>query len=115
MRSILTERALFCWLNCQYSHHLLTYRPTGLLNARPRRIGHELSLPFLRYGERFRKHRRWMHDAVGSKGSLLKYRPIQVREAHLLLRNLLETPDNFIEHIYRYAAPRLSAPRGMPK
>lgn len=56
-----------------------------------------------------------MHDAVGSKGSLLKYRPIQVREAHLLLRNLLETPDNFIEHIYRYAAPRLSAPRGMPK
>ncbi|KAI1795388.1 cytochrome P450 [Ganoderma leucocontextum] len=70
-------------------------------------IGHDLSLPFLRYGERFRKHRRWMHDAVGSKASLLKYRPIQIREAHLLLRNLLETPDNFIEHVYRYVAGTL--------
>ncbi|PIL26282.1 hypothetical protein GSI_12038 [Ganoderma sinense ZZ0214-1] len=70
-------------------------------------IGHDLSLPFLRYGERFRKHRRWMHDAVGSKASLLKYRPMQIREAHLLLRNLLETPDNFIEHLYRYVAGTL--------
>ena len=71
------------------------------LHLRNRRMGHDPSLPFLRYGERFRRHRRWMHDAIGSKASIQKYRPIQIREAHLLLRNLLESPDAFLEHFYR--------------
>ncbi|TBU28432.1 cytochrome P450 [Dichomitus squalens] len=70
-------------------------------------MGHDSALPFLRYGERFRRHRRWMHDAIGSRASIQTYRPIQVREVHLLLRSLLKNPEAFMEHLYRYVAGTL--------
>ncbi|KAI0753687.1 cytochrome P450 [Fomes fomentarius] len=70
-------------------------------------VGHDSTLPFLRIGDRFRKHRKWMHDAIGSKSELQQYRPIQVREAHILLRNLLDAPEAFLEHLYRYVAATL--------
>ncbi|PIL26517.1 cytochrome P450 [Ganoderma sinense ZZ0214-1] len=39
----------------------------------------------LPYGERFRKHRKWLQDAFTSKAALMSYRPIQRRETYTLL------------------------------
>ena len=55
----------------------------------------------MRYGDRFRKHRKWMHDFLANKSALQTYRPVQLREAHILLRNLLERPDAFRDHLSR--------------
>ncbi len=49
-----------------------------------------------------------MHDTIGSKSELQRYRLIQIRESHLLLRNLLDAPEAFLEHLYRYAFARLA-------
>ena len=57
------------------------------------------SLP---YGERFRKHRKWLQDAFASKDALIGYRPIQRRETYTLLSGLCDQPDLFMDHITRY-------------
>ncbi|OSD03862.1 cytochrome P450 [Trametes coccinea BRFM310] len=62
------------------------------------------SLPAMPYGERFRKHRRWMHEAVGTKERLDAYRSIQQREVRNLLKNLLSSPERFIQHCHLYVA-----------
>ncbi len=59
-----------------------------------------LALPPMPYGERFRKHRRWMHDAVGTRERLTALRPLQLRGVHTLLRNLLRSPEDFVEHLH---------------
>ncbi|KAI0703111.1 cytochrome P450 [Earliella scabrosa] len=69
--------------------------------------GHDTSLPPMRYGDRFRKHRKWMHDFVSNKSALQTYRPVQLQEAHILLRNLLDTPDAFRDHLSRYVTATL--------
>ena len=43
-----------------------------------------------------------MHDAFLSRRSLMKYRPLQIRETYRLLNGLTETPESFPEHIRRY-------------
>ncbi|KAI9061910.1 cytochrome P450 [Trametes sanguinea] len=62
------------------------------------------SMPAMPYGERFRKHRRWMHEAVGTKERLDAYRSIQRREARNLLKNFLNSPERFIQHCHLYVA-----------
>ncbi|EIW56884.1 cytochrome P450 [Trametes versicolor FP-101664 SS1] len=62
------------------------------------------ALPPMPYGDRFRKHRRWMHDAVGSRERLATLRSVQLRGARALLRNLLRTPEHFVEHLHLYVA-----------
>ncbi|KAI0351218.1 cytochrome P450 [Trametes cingulata] len=91
----------------QAATDLLTKR-SAKYSDRPRMVllaelmGHESSLPPMPYGERFRKHRRWMHEAIGTKEKLESYRTIQLREAHNLVRNLLNTPGRFLEHLHLY-------------
>ncbi|KAI0334310.1 cytochrome P450 [Cubamyces sp. BRFM 1775] len=62
------------------------------------------SLPPMPYGERFRKHRRWMHEMVGTKERLEAHRDIQMREVHNLVKNLLREPERFTEHVHLYVA-----------
>ncbi|KAI0742423.1 cytochrome P450 [Daedaleopsis nitida] len=70
-------------------------------------LGHDTSLPSMRYGDRFRKRRKWFHDFFLKPGTLAKYHPVQQREVHVLLQNLLESPDAFFQHLYRYVAATL--------
>ncbi|KAI0776610.1 cytochrome P450 [Trametes elegans] len=91
---------------------LLTKRSVHY-SDRPRMVllaelsGHSSSLPPMRYGGRFRKHRRWMHDAVGTKAQIESYRPIQHRELHVLLRNLSADPERFVDHVHMYVGASL--------
>ncbi|KAI0364039.1 cytochrome P450 [Pilatotrama ljubarskyi] len=86
---------------------LLTKR-SAKYSDRPRMVllaelmGHESSLPPMPYGDRFRKHRRWMHEAIGTREKLESYQAIQLREAHNLVRNLLSSPERFLEHLHLY-------------
>ncbi|KAK2467643.1 hypothetical protein APHAL10511_000498 [Amanita phalloides] len=52
----------------------------------------------LNYGESWRRHRRTFHEYF-QLNAVERYRPAEIREAHALLRNLLNTPDNFLRHL----------------
>lgn len=65
------------------------------------RMGWDNVITHMRYGDRFRKHRKWMHDNFQTKLALEGYRPIQRRETYTLLSGLLETPNVFLSHINR--------------
>ena len=56
----------------------------------------------LPYGERFRKHRKWIQDAFTSKSVLEGYRPIQRRETYTLLAGLCMSPEHVLDHVKRY-------------
>ncbi|CDO76596.1 hypothetical protein BN946_scf184868.g10 [Trametes cinnabarina] len=67
-------------------------------------MGWDSVLNNLPYGDRFRKHRKWLQDAFVSKPMLATYRPIQRRETYTLLSGLCDTPELFMDHIKRWAA-----------
>ncbi|KAH9910913.1 cytochrome P450 [Amylocystis lapponica] len=73
-------------------------------------VGWDSSLIFMNYGERFKKHRRWMHEAFQTKMSLMDFRPLQRREVDLLVAGLSETPHAFSTHIQRFAAALILEP-----
>ncbi|KAH9936920.1 cytochrome P450 [Amylocystis lapponica] len=67
-------------------------------------IGYDSSIVFFPYGERFRRHRRWIHDALEGKDKLQTIRALQRREAYNLLSGLMQTPHAFRTHLQRYVA-----------
>lgn len=67
-------------------------------------MGWDSVLNNLPYGDRFRKHRKWLQDAFVSKAALATYLPIQRRETYTLLAGLCDRPELFMEHIKRCVA-----------
>lgn len=53
---------------------------------------------FLPYGPRWKHDRRIFLDFF-RQGVVDQYQPVLLREAHGLLRVLLESPENFLHHI----------------
>ncbi|KAI5122645.1 hypothetical protein M0805_007908 [Coniferiporia weirii] len=66
-------------------------------------MGWELTLPVLRYGNRFRKHRRMMQQNLGHQ-AVSSFRHIQEGEVRKFMRRLLAEPDGFLGHIHRFIA-----------
>ena len=64
-------------------------------------MGWDSSLPQLPYGPRFRKHRRLILDHFNR--DVNSFQSTQRDEAYILLRDLLETPDAFLQHIRRWS------------
>ena len=62
-------------------------------------------LVFRRYGPGFHKQRRFFQQALTRQGCLM-YRSIQQEQAHILLRNLLDSPEDFNAHLRRYVLMR---------
>ncbi|KAJ2934553.1 hypothetical protein H1R20_g2525, partial [Candolleomyces eurysporus] len=58
---------------------------------------------FSELGPRFRKHRRFMNQMFNSR-AVSAFRPLQHKERLTLMEGLLITPDNFVDHLRRYAA-----------
>ncbi|KAF8874760.1 cytochrome P450 [Infundibulicybe gibba] len=54
--------------------------------------------PFMRYGVRWRRHRRLFHEHFRSN-AVSKYHPVQSYETRVFLRRLLQSPENLREHI----------------
>ncbi|EMD42231.1 hypothetical protein CERSUDRAFT_110763 [Gelatoporia subvermispora B] len=55
------------------------------------------------YGGWWRKHRTLFHQYF-QLNTIEQYYPVQLKEAYVMLRNLLDTPDKFYPHIRRTAA-----------
>ena len=68
-------------------------------------MGWDSSLPQLPYGPRFRKHRRLILDHFSR--DVDSFQHTQRDEAYILLRDLLESPHAFLQHIRRWSDPHV--------
>ncbi|KAF5370752.1 hypothetical protein D9758_002017 [Tetrapyrgos nigripes] len=57
----------------------------------------------VRYGPRFRKHRRFIHQTFNQQ-AVRFLRPVQEKESLKLVRGFVESPEKFTQHIRRFAA-----------
>ena len=64
------------------------------------------AMGFSRYGTRWRNMRREFHRYFHPTASQ-QYRPIEVKATHELIRRLLDTPSEFLEHIRLYVSVNL--------
>ena len=62
------------------------------------RMEWDFSIGLLPYGEGWRSHRKSFHRFFNIN-TVSKYQPIQRRDVRVLLRRLLDTPDNFLHHV----------------
>ncbi|OBZ78535.1 O-methylsterigmatocystin oxidoreductase [Grifola frondosa] len=67
-------------------------------------MGWDCVLSTMGYGDRCRKHRKWIHEAFQAKPVLESYYPLQRRESSVLLSGLLESPEAYIAHFRRFAS-----------
>ena len=61
-------------------------------------FGMNYAFGFARYGTAWRHARREFQAHFGPE-ELEAYRPLEQQAAHRLLRNLLSSPDNFLQHL----------------
>ncbi|KAH9917073.1 cytochrome P450 [Fomitopsis serialis] len=67
-------------------------------------LGWEHDFSLMSYNEEFRKHRRWMQKPFFSRSCLAAFADMQRRDVIALLVGLLNDPEDFGTHIYRYFA-----------
>ncbi|KAG1845229.1 cytochrome P450 [Suillus tomentosus] len=82
------------------SHNYST-RPPGLVHV----LGffcHDYSTVFLPYSDKWRLHRRIFHEAFHLE-AVSSFRPIQTRNAHNLIRNLLASPEVYGTHFHTFS------------
>ncbi|KIJ32959.1 hypothetical protein M422DRAFT_183844, partial [Sphaerobolus stellatus SS14] len=65
-------------------------------------MGFDWSMAFHRYGVRWRRHRRAMHEKF-HPAAVEGYKPVQLKHTRELLRRLLRQPEDYVKHI-RHAA-----------
>ncbi|TFK29092.1 cytochrome P450 [Coprinopsis marcescibilis] len=92
----------------QVARDLLDKR-SSIYSDRPRFVlfselmGWHSASTHVRYGPRFRKHRRFMNQMFNSR-AISAFRPLQHKETLIFLESLLTSPDSFVKHFRRYAA-----------
>lgn len=57
----------------------------------------------MRYGPRFRKHRRFMNSTFNQR-AVQRLQALQMKETFLLLEGFMQKPESYIEHFRRFAA-----------
>ncbi|KAG2037858.1 cytochrome P450 [Suillus americanus] len=62
-------------------------------------VGWKESLPFLPYGDRFRRYRRNFHRAIGTRAAVDVYNVIEEVETCRFLKRVLAKPDQLQEHV----------------
>ncbi|KAG1745654.1 cytochrome P450 [Suillus lakei] len=62
-------------------------------------VGWKGALPFLPYGDRFRRHRKNFHRVIGSHASVDAYNEIEEVETHRFLKRVLAKPDELQKHV----------------
>ncbi|THH18673.1 hypothetical protein EW146_g2333 [Bondarzewia mesenterica] len=81
----------------------------AIYSSRPMRtmiedvMGWDWSFVGMPYGNSWRKHRGVFQKHFHTRATR-RYEPVQIREAHALLRNLLHSPENYYHHLRRNAA-----------
>ena len=101
------------WINDAWAASELLDKRAATFSSRPRMVVFgelafdQSSLTSMRYGERFRVHRKLTHMGVGLQ-QVRNYQNIQSDENKVVLCDLLSDPDNFVGHLERYAASVVS-------
>ncbi|GJJ13544.1 hypothetical protein Clacol_007799 [Clathrus columnatus] len=67
--------------------------------------GWDYNMAFIRYGDWWRRHMRTFHQFFNSK-AVGTFEPVKLKTRRQLLRNLLDTPENFSEH-FKYSVGRV--------
>ncbi|KAL1718970.1 cytochrome P450 [Schizophyllum commune] len=62
-------------------------------------VGWSRTTVLLRYGARHRASRRLMQQVIGTQSAVHKFDEIEASEVLKFLKNLLDTPDDFAEHV----------------
>ena len=65
-------------------------------------MGWDRSVLLARYGDRFREFRRLLHRFMGTRTVVSQYHDAIVKHTHRYLQRILDTPEQFIEHIRGY-------------
>ncbi|KAF8646264.1 hypothetical protein AX16_007304 [Volvariella volvacea WC 439] len=84
-------------------------RRSSIYSDRPRFVlfselmGWHTASTHMRYGARFRKHRRFI-QRVFNQRAVPALRPLQEQETLTLINGLTQTPERFVQHFRRYAA-----------
>ncbi|KAG7451643.1 cytochrome P450, partial [Guyanagaster necrorhizus] len=65
-------------------------------------MGWEGTLTFLRWGPRFQRNRKLIQSSF-TKRQIVKYQELQTREARVLVRNLIQSPEEYDRLIRRFA------------
>ncbi|EAU87749.2 cytochrome P450 [Coprinopsis cinerea okayama7 len=92
----------------QVARDLLDKR-SSIYSDRPRFVlfselmGWHSASTHVRYGPRFRKHRRFMNQIFNSR-AISAFRPLQHKETLTAMEGLLNSPDSFVDHFRRFAA-----------
>jgi len=64
------------------------------------RMGWEKCVAFMPYGKEFRQHRRMLNEYFNQE-KCVGYRVHQAAEAKKLVRNIINTPEAFMDHLSR--------------
>ncbi|KAF7288548.1 Cytochrome P450 [Mycena chlorophos] len=72
------------------------------------RMGWDVNLGFMQYGDKWRRHKRLMHQYFRHEAAI-KYQPIHLQKVHGILRKLLVNPTEFRDHIRYLAAAIIMA------
>lgn len=102
------------WINDAWSANELFDKKAGIYSSRPRMLVFaELSgradahLVSMKYGERWRTHRKLTHAMVGTQ-KVREYRDFQNNESRVLAAAILERPKDYVAHMERYATSVVS-------
>ncbi|KAJ7366634.1 cytochrome P450 [Mycena albidolilacea] len=71
-------------------------------------MGWDFNFSIMRYGEKWRKYRRLFHQHF-RREAIPAYHPVQLKKIHGLLRGLLSTPEDFVEHTKTLASAIIMA------
>jgi hypothetical protein len=101
------------WLNDAQSASELLDKRAATFSSRPRMVVFgdlgfgQSSLVSMKYGDRFRVHRKLTHVGVGLQ-QVRNYRHLQSDENKVVLYDLLSDPESYVGHLERYAASVVS-------
>ena len=101
------------WLNDAWSASELLDKRAATFSSRPHMIVFgdlafdQEALVSMRYGDRFRVHRKLTHMGIGIQ-QVRGYQDLQGDENKVVLFDLLKEPENFVQHVERYAASVVS-------
>ncbi|KAF2219157.1 putative cytochrome P450 [Elsinoe ampelina] len=102
------------WINDAWSANELFDKKAGIYSSRPRMLVFaELSgrsdkhLVSMKYGERWRLHRKITHQVVGTQ-KVREYRNFQNDESKVMAMEILQRPKEYVGHLERYATSVVS-------
>lgn len=85
--------------NCAYDTFVMS--KSALHSILYHRFDTKNMMAFLRYGNRFRAQRRLMQQHFNSQ-AISSFRPLQYVQVSAFLKNILASPEEFIDHANRY-------------